>query len=332
MCFRRTYISQREIALLFTNRLCMSIDGFWPETRLCRSAHRCLPTRAVRECGSCATLQPIPLARVVMDRELIVICGLTFVIHVIATLAYAVRIAGVRTRRIAVSFSLFGIIALISRTANSFQGPFIAKRVETDIASGLGHDLLADFRIFLLTATVASIAGTLLIPTFQRYFTRAVDHFQINRSIPRLLLHIFSRAGVRYIRYGASVPSRRNVTQLTNGAGVSRRVIALNVVAMSIWTVGVFASLYAGYLEPELRVTCANLSSVINGFATVVLAVVIDPQVSVMTDDVIEGRISENGFRRAMTTLAGARVLGTLGAQAMLVPAALVVVRVAEML
>ncbi|MEX3910140.1 DUF2837 family protein, partial [Paraburkholderia sp. BR14319] len=42
--------------------------------------------------------------------------------------AYAVRIAGVRTRRIAVSFSLFGIIALVSRTANSFQGPFIAKR------------------------------------------------------------------------------------------------------------------------------------------------------------------------------------------------------------
>jgi hypothetical protein len=54
--------------------------------------------------------------------------GLTFVIHVIATLVYAVRIAGVRTRRIAVPFSLFGIIALVSRMANSFQGPFTAKR------------------------------------------------------------------------------------------------------------------------------------------------------------------------------------------------------------
>jgi hypothetical protein len=267
-----------------------------------------------------------------MDTQLLVICGLTFVIHVIATLAYAVRIAGVRTRRIAVSFSLFGIIALVSRTANSFQGPFIAKRVELDIAHHMEHGLLGDFRLFLLTATVASTVGAFLIPTFQRYFSRAIDHFQANRSIPRLLLHIFSRGGVSYIRLGARLPSRHNVSQLATGAGVSWKVIGLNVIAMAIWTVGVFASLYAGYLKPDLRVTCANLSSVINGFATVVLAVVIDPQVSVMTDDVIEGRIPENSLRRAITTLAGARVLGTLCAQAVLVPAALIIVRIAELI
>ncbi|VBC81047.1 Protein of uncharacterised function (DUF2837) [Burkholderia pseudomallei] len=265
-----------------------------------------------------------------MDTQLWIICGLTFVIHVIATLAYAVRIAGVRTRRIAVSFSLFGIIALVSRTANSFQGPFIAKRVELDISRHLGEGLLADFRLFLLSATVASVVGALLIPTFQRYFSRAVHHFQANRSVSRLLLRAFSRDGVGYIRGGARLPSPRNVTQLATGTGVSWQVIVLNVVAMAIWTVGVFASLYAGYLKPELRVTCANLSSIINGFATVAMAVIIDPQVSVMTDDVIEGRLCENHFRRAITTLAGARVLGTLCAQAALVPAALVIVRVAE--
>jgi Alternate to MurJ len=167
---------------------------------------------------------------------------------------------------------------------------------------------------------------------FQRYFSRAVDHFQANRSIPRLLLHVFGRAGINYLRIGARLPSGRNVAQLAASTGVSWQVIVLNVAAMAIWTVGVFASLYAGYLKPDLRVTCANLSSVINGFATVVLAVVIDPQVSVMTDDVIEGRISENSFRRAITTLAGARVLGTLCAQAVLVPAAFIIVRVAELI
>ena len=59
---------------------------------------------------------------------------------------------------------------------------------------------------------------------------------------------------------------------------------------MSLWTLGVFASLYAGYLKPELRVTCSNLSSVINGLATIMMFVFIDPQVSLMTDDVVEGR------------------------------------------
>jgi len=148
-----------------------------------------------------------------MDTQLLVICAVKFVIHVIATLAYAVRIAGVRTRRLAVSFSLFGIIALVSRTANSFQGPFIAKRVELDIARHLEGGLLGDFRLFLITATAASIAGALLIPTFQPYFSRAVEHFQANRSLPRRLLHIFfSRGGINYMRDGARVPSRQKTS------------------------------------------------------------------------------------------------------------------------
>src|SRR6516162_9077232 len=117
-----------------------------------------------------------------MDANLLFICFLTLVIHLVGTLAYAVRIAGVRTRRIAVSFSLFNILILVSRTSNSFQGPFLAKRIENTIAGGVSHGLLADFRWMLWSATLATIVGALLIPTFQRVFSRAVMHFQANRS------------------------------------------------------------------------------------------------------------------------------------------------------
>ncbi len=62
-----------------------------------------------------------------MDLKLAIICLLAFIIHLIGTLAYAVRIAGVRTRRIAVPFALFNILILVSRTSNSFHDPFLAK-------------------------------------------------------------------------------------------------------------------------------------------------------------------------------------------------------------
>jgi hypothetical protein len=48
-----------------------------------------------------------------------------------------------------------------------------------------------------------------------------------------------------------------------------------------------------------------------------------------MTDDVMEGRISEASFRRAVVGLAGTRVAGTLLAQALLVPAAILIAAVA---
>src|SRR3984885_87760 len=266
-----------------------------------------------------------------MDTQLLIICILTFIIHLIGTLAYAARIAGVRTRRIAISFSLFNILILVSRTSNSFQGPFLAKRIESNITGGISHGLLADFRWMLWSATLATIVGALLIPTFQRMFSRAVQHFQVNRSIPRLLLRIFFKGGLAQLKDVATTPTAANVTRIRAADGISPWVIALNVAAIALWTTGVFASLYAGYLNPALRVTSSTLSAVVNGTATILMFVFIDPQMSVMTDDVVEGRTTEATCRRAGVWLVGSRLAGTVLAQLLLMPAAMLIVSVAEM-
>jgi hypothetical protein len=269
-------------------------------------------------------------AILVMDTNLAIICALTFIIHLIGTLAYSVRIAGVRTRRIAVSLALFNILLLVSRTSNSFQGPFLAKRIEKNLLHPATHGLISDFRWLLLSATIASIAGAFLIPTFQRVFCRAVTAFQVHRSIPRLLLHICFRGGLAHIRDSVSVPASGNVTALRTEGSISKGTILLNVIVVALWTVGVFAPLYAGYLNPQLRVTCSTLSAVVNGVATILMAIIIDPQLSVMTDDVLEGKQSEAGFRRAIVWLVGSRVAGTIVAQALLLPAASLIVFTAD--
>lgn len=190
--------------------------------------------------------------------------------------------------------------------------------------------MLLDFRWLLATATIATVVGAVAIPTFQRLFSAAVRHFQAKRSMPRLVMSVFGTRGFAVIVRSARIPSATNLKQLGGGAGVSIPIIGLNVIAMALWTLGVFASLYAGYLKPSLRVTCSNLSSVINGMATIRMFVFIDPQVSVMTDDVIEGRVSDGRFRRAITSLLGARLAGTVLAQLFLVPSAALIARIAE--
>jgi Alternate to MurJ len=250
-----------------------------------------------------------------MDTQLLIICILTLIIHLIGTLAYAAQIAGVRTRRIAISFSLFNILILVSRTSNSFQGPFLAKRIENNIAGGVAHGLLTDFRWMLWSATLATIVGALLIPTFQRLFSRTVLDFQVNRSIPRLLLRIFFKGGLTQLKDVASMPAAANLTRIRTAEEISPWVIVLNVAAIALWTTGVFASLYAGYLNPALRVTSSSLSAVVNGVATVLMFVFIDPQMSVMTDDVIEGKTSEAALS-ACRGVAGGKSSGRNGARA----------------
>jgi hypothetical protein len=271
-----------------------------------------------------------PAAARHMDHQLFVICALTFVIHLIGTLAYAVRIAGVRTGRIAVSFALFNILVLVSRTSNSFQGPFLAKRIERSINLDLAQGVLTDFRWILASATLATLIGALLIPSFQRLFSRAVLHFQVHRSVAALLMHGFFKGGLSQLKDVASVPAAANVTQMGKGHGISATMLAMNVVAIALWTIGVFASLYAGYLNPEFRVTSSTLSSVINGVATIMMFMFIDPHMSVMTDDVVDGRTSQSQFRRAVVWLVATRFIGTLLGQILLVPAAMLIVILAK--
>ncbi len=187
------------------------------------------------------------------------------------------RIAGIRTRRIAVSLALFSILILLSRTSNSFLGPFPAKRVQTGIDQHVAAGtLLLDFRWLLFSASLATILGAILIPTFQRAFCRAVEHFQVYRSVPKLLLHAVFKGGLSYLKTSASLPKPANVTALRQQSGVSVSMTAMNVIATALWTVGVFAALYAGVLDPSVRVTSSTLSSIINGGATIMMAVFID--------------------------------------------------------
>jgi Alternate to MurJ len=269
-----------------------------------------------------------------MDAQLAIIILFTFVIHLIGTLAYAARIAGVRTRRIAVSFAIFNLLILVSRTSNSFQGPFLAKRIEVNLGptNTPGVDMTSDFRWLLLSATAASIVGACLIPTFQRLFSNLVEHFQAHRSIPKLILHGFLQGGVLQVKDVVSLPASANVKNLRLSKEVSLQMILFNVIAIALWTVGVFAALYAGYMHPQFRLTASSLSAIINGVATVLMFAFIDPHLSMLTDDVVEGKTSEASFRRAIVWLVGTRVLGTLLAQPLLLPAAALIVKVAQRL
>ena len=159
-----------------------------------------------------------------------------------------------------------------------------------------------------------------------------MDHFQVHRSVPKPILHGFFKGGLSYVRHAATLPSGANVSGLRGKGSVSLPITLLNVGAVALWTVGVFASLYAGALDPEVRVTSSTLSAIINGGATIMMAVFIDPHMSGMTDDVVEGRVSESTFRHAIVWLVGSRLLGTLLAQALLVPSAMLIVFVANTL
>jgi hypothetical protein len=254
-----------------------------------------------------------------MSTQIIIVLILVFLINLITTLSYSVRIVGVRTGRIAVSFALFNILVLISRTAYGFQAPLLAKTIETNIITGAGANLF-QFRLIIFSCTIATIIGGFLIPTFQRLLSIAVDKFSIYKSVPNLLIHGFTKNGISSLRDNLVIPSSKNISTIKLREDFPWRVFFMNIIAVAILTVGVLSSLYAGYLDPIYRTTSSNLSAIVNGIATILMFIFIDPFLSVMTDDVVLGKVKESLFRKYIVYMVLARVMGTLLAQFILLP------------
>ncbi|MEC5147793.1 lipid II flippase Amj family protein [Chitinophaga sp. 212800010-3] len=264
-----------------------------------------------------------------MSTQIIIVFILTMLINLITTLSYAVRIVGVRTGRIAITFSLFNILVLLSRTANTFQAPLLAKTVE----DGLKHQVTSNeavFRYIILSCTIGSVLGAILIPTFRRLMTGAVANFSVHRSIPRLFYLGLSGAGMQFMKESLRMPAKETLVMLSDRKDFPWRIFIYNVLATAIITIAVLSCVYAAYLSPEYRTTASNLSGVINGIATVLMALFIDPHLSMLTDDVVLGKLSQGAFSRYVSYMVLARILGTLVAQVLFLPAAQLIAHLAE--
>lgn len=261
-----------------------------------------------------------------MNTQIIIILILNFIISTIGTLAYAVRLVGVRTGKVAISFAVFNLLTLVSRVAVTFQVPLLTKFVEN---SSNSSELVKLFNLIIIISGLATIVGAFLIPTFQRLFYKGVMSFSVQRSLPRLLLHSVSKSGIKCMKECVAIPVKESITKL-NYKKLPIKIIAYNVVAVALITVGALAPIYAGSLEPSLRATCVTLSSVINGVATILMSLLIDPQLSIMTDDVIEGKCSEMDFRTCVVGMVFSKTIGTFCALPLLIPTSYFIVFIAR--
>lgn len=261
-----------------------------------------------------------------MSSQILIVLVLNFIISIIGTLAYSTRLVGVRTGKIAVTSAVFNVLMLVSRTAVTFQSPLLTKFVESNPSS---DDLVRIFNLIIMISGVASIVGGFLIPTFQKMFSKAVNHFSIERSIPKLIIHSFSKTGIRYMRDSIAIPVKESITSI-NFKNLPGKILLYNFISVAITTAGAFAPIYAGSIAPELRATCLSLSPIINGTATILTSIFIDPHLSIMTDDVVDGKCSEEDFRGCVVAMVGSKVLGTFMALLLFIPASYLIAFVAN--
>lgn len=257
-----------------------------------------------------------------ITEKLLMISLFILIIHSIETLAYAVRLSGARVKLLASALSLFNLMVMVSRLANMMQQPFTGSLIDTAPKENTLTFVEMQYRIIIVSASIGTLLGILLLPTFVAIFSRAILHLADERgSIPALLKKGFSFAyfkrGIKHIRL-----PRISYLKGIRWRDIPPKLFLMNIVITAIYTIGVLSALYAALLVPERATTVIMASGLINGVATILLIVFIDPKISILADDVINERGSYLNLKSASIMMMSSRFLGTLLAQVLFIPGA----------
>lgn len=278
--------------------------------------------------------------------RLLVAVVLTAIIHMINTLIYSVRPAGVNTKRLAIAYSLFNVIFLFASTANMILAPLLSSIVEhaiqraanarpdVDITgivntavyqqelAALNHDI----RLVILAATVGTLIGIMFIPAFVRIFVRAIILFDEVKSVPKMMFMVlFSPRRALNLARSIHLPHRDMVKRVREKTNIPKGFLWFNLVANAVFTTGVLSAMYAGALFPEFRATSIVLSGLVNGIATLMFVMVVDPTAAMITDQAMRGERDEYDVKQMSFYLAITRLGGTILAQAIFIPAAMLI-------
>jgi hypothetical protein len=254
--------------------------------------------------------------------KLLLISLLICIIHSTETLAYAVRLSGARVKLLASALSLFSIMVIVSRSANMFQQPFTAGLIDNAPKTDTYVFVENQFRIIIGASTVGTLLGILLLPTFIALFSRAIIHLSEERGsifalVKKGLTPAYIRRGIKHIHL-----PRISYLQDIKLNNIPVKLFIVNMLITAIYTIGVLSALYAALLVPERAQTAAMSSGLINGVATMLLAIVIDPKISILADDVINKRGSYLDLKGISLMMITSRLLGTFLAQLLFIPGA----------
>jgi hypothetical protein len=269
--------------------------------------------------------------------------AITFVVQGVTIGAYAARLAGVITERIATSISLFNLFMTFGRLANLFSsitiGPLTDHAAERARAFHSAHDAIAlgalqgtvlwQLRLIVFAGTLGMIGFSIMLPWFIYLFQRGVRSFEARGSIPHSLFRLADPAVWRDIIFSYRMPSNERLRSFSMGV-LPKRMLIFNVVIYAVYSIGVVSSYYASLLDITAARTALSLSGIVNGVGTIAFTLFVDPTASLIMDEATQGKRPIEHVRSMVFYLALTAIIGTLISQVILWPAAKVIEIVAH--
>lgn len=277
--------------------------------------------------------------------QLFVALAINVLIQAIQIGAYAARLAGVRTGRIATSIALFNLFVLASRLATLVYTLMLAPlsdRAGNAVKSLILHHAPVasvtqvqqlfelQLRLIVVAGTAGTVLGGLLLPMFTYLYVRGVRSFERTKSIPHSLWRLFDPRVMLQVFAHIRVPHYREIFAFS-AHNIPMRLLISNVVVTAVYAIGVVAAYYASVIDINVARTAVTTSGIINGIGTVAFTFFVDPTSSMIVDEAAKGERPVKEVQSMVFYLALTAIVGWLVSQALLWPAAWIIAQVAHL-
>lgn len=255
------------------------------------------------------------------DPRLILICFIAAVVALATSLNIAARPAAVKTSKVMLAFTMANFFFMLTRFANLFYAPLMAKFVDTAEKLGQTGVLEGQLRWVILGSAIGGLASWVFLSSFVELYRRGIICLEYRQSLAKALFRLLRPQAWKVILSCLRRPSNMGV-QLFRLKGIPAGFLWANVFATAVWTVGVMAALLVSAELPEKAQTAVLLSGLVNAFAAIAFSVWVDPKAAVITDQAIKGERSVEDVEITAVHLSIGNFAGGVLAVMMLRPAA----------
>lgn len=263
---------------------------------------------------------------IIADKRFLIVFFITFFIYFLSSFAGSLRFAGIKNKLITTSFSLSNIVYLVVRLSNLIQTPFLGSMVDIAYKEKDIDGLAIKLHLIILASTLGSICGIIFFTTGEKIFSKWIEIFDKKKNIISTFIYSLNLKTIYFLFSCLSLPKFYLDKDLLRK--VPSMVFWSSCIVGAFWTTGVLSAIYASVIVPEFARTATILSGIVNGVATILYSIFLDPIIANITDKVYNEQEKIEYLYNVIWVSIIASILGTLLAHFVLYPGAWIIAQI----
>jgi hypothetical protein len=234
--------------------------------------------------------------------------GIITLVNFFWVFGFFIRFAGVETKKLSTSNSIFQIINLIPRTIGVFQIPLVTLYIEKTINKSQSINI-SFFQTLIFFNLIGILLGIIALPIFLRFIKIIINKFYESESfrttLPKLIFNVIFRNRDKQktgsFFYDLTIFKIMNI-----------QLFIYNTCIGFLLAVAFPACAYVGYLISDYRATIVSFVSVIYGFAVFINILLVETKLAIITDKTFHGEKILTEFKMVLLDCLKGRTVGIL--------------------